>query len=558
MKNKRTNKSASGRSGERGAALVTMLLISLLLLTAGGALIMTTSMTATNAGESSAEAEAYYAAEAGAQSVLNVMRGNVPPNPLFVSNPMGGVADANKMTFSGAVTSSTSNLSGDANPSRLSRWLSYDATYTDRVVLTNSYNPMSGMAYKPSLTDPDNSSVVTFSTSGTFTNYGTASHAFGSGNTRATVTYQPQATATITTSGTSTFGSFAISGVGPGGYTLSNEPFNLVINQTAPFPATVTVPCTLSGNISSTTSLISVSFPTQSNNVLGVSYARSSNPVNSNGTTSIPVTITAPQPNRILVRITGYGPRSAQKQMQMILSRFAFDIVSTSTITLRSADDNTVLTFSQGNSAVYTYSGYDNAGGQNLSAFGVTSTPDYNYLTGLSLPGNQVVGSPGPIQQVPIPSLPTWLQTADNARVFVDNLRTQAVNTNHYFIASSPPSSFGTTTAPVFTFVEGDCVLPPAGGAGLLVVTGKYIPDGRANFAGLILVLGGGEFDRSGGGNGNSLGSVFVARFGPSGDFLAPIFNSSGSGNSSIQYDSVWASQGLASTGPRVLAVGEF
>src|SRR5437867_4410802 len=282
MKNKRTNKSASARSGERGAALVTMLLISLLLLTAGGALIMTTSMTATNAGESSAEAEAYYAAEAGAQSVLNVMRGNVPPNPLFVSNPMGGVADANRMTFSGAVTSSTSNLSGDTNSPRLSRWLSYDSTYTDRVVLTNSYNPMSGMAYKPSLTDPDNSSVVTFSTSCTFTNYGAASHQFGSGNNKATVTYQPQASATITTSGTSTFGSFAISSVGSGGYTMSNEPYNLIITQTAPPPSTITISSTLSGNISSTTNLISVNFPTQSNNVLGVIYATSSNPVNSN------------------------------------------------------------------------------------------------------------------------------------------------------------------------------------------------------------------------------------------------------------------------------------
>src|SRR5204862_4392405 len=213
-------------------------------------------------------------------------------------------------------------------------------------------------------------------------------------------------------------GSFAISSVGSGGYTMSNEPFNLVITQTAPFPSTVTISCTLSGNISSTTSLISVNFPTQSNNVLGVIYARSSNPVNSNGTTSIPVTITAPQPNRILVRITGYGPRSAQKQMQMILSRFAFDIVTTNAITLRSADDNTVLTFSQGNSAVYSYSGYDNAGGQNLSAFGVTSTPDYNYLTGLSMPGSQVLGVPAAVQQVPISSLPAWLQTADNARAF--------------------------------------------------------------------------------------------------------------------------------------------
>jgi hypothetical protein len=72
-------------------------------------------------------------------------------------------------------------------------------------------------------------------------------------------------------------------------------------------------------------------------------------------------------------------------------------------------------------------------------------------------------------------------------------------------------------------------------------------------------VLGGGTLLRDGGGNGNSLGAVAVAKFDPtSGNFLAPTFNSSGSGNSSIQYDSDWVRRALNNTGPGVLGVSEY
>jgi hypothetical protein len=74
------------RRGERGAALISTLLISTLLLTAGGMLILTTSLSATNTVASTNEAQAYYGAEAGLQSTLNVLHGNVLPSPLFVSN----------------------------------------------------------------------------------------------------------------------------------------------------------------------------------------------------------------------------------------------------------------------------------------------------------------------------------------------------------------------------------------------------------------------------------------------------------------------------------------
>lgn len=555
-------KKAKGKSGyqsERGAALITVLLISVPLLMAGGGLIMITSMGVANTADAAAETKAYYAAEAGAQQVLGVLRGNVAPNPMFASNPMGSIAPENQISFKRAVDTSTSNLSDDGSSfARLSRWLSYASTYPDRVPLVASYSPQTGMAFSTSLTDPDNSKTVTFSTSGGFTNYGlAASHQFGSSSPKATVTYVPQASTTITGTGSSSFGYFRIQD-SVGTVTLTDEPFKLTITQTSPSTTTININCTLSATITSNTSLISVTFPTQSNNV-GTVYARSSNPVNTNNsTTPIAVTVTSPQPNRITAIITGYGPRAAQKQMQMLLSRFAFDLNSVATITLRSADNGDAASFNAGSSSVYSYSGYDNAGGQDLPAIGVTSAVDYTSLTDMSLPSSQIFGSPVNVQQVSVPDLPSWLQSADAARALVIQLRTMAQNNGRYFTAAAPPSSFGTTAAPLVTFVDGDCTLPPAGGAGLLVVTGALIADGNAPYKGLMLVLGGGSLIRNGGGNGDSLGSLVVARFDNSGDFLAPTFNSNGSGNSTITYDSDWVRRAMAAPGPRVMAVGEF
>jgi hypothetical protein len=69
------------RQNEKGAALITALLLSLLLLAAGGTLILTTTMTGITARDSTAEMQAYYAAEAGVSKVLEVLRGNVQSSP---------------------------------------------------------------------------------------------------------------------------------------------------------------------------------------------------------------------------------------------------------------------------------------------------------------------------------------------------------------------------------------------------------------------------------------------------------------------------------------------
>ena len=109
---------ARRRDGERGAALITSLLVAMMLLAAGGALIATTGMAASNAVDATAEAQAYYAADAGLQAALNVIRRNKA-----ATNPAVD-ADFHNIVCNGA---GACNNTGTNN---LSLWL----TYTGSVV----------------------------------------------------------------------------------------------------------------------------------------------------------------------------------------------------------------------------------------------------------------------------------------------------------------------------------------------------------------------------------------------------------------------------------------
>ncbi len=441
------------RQGERGAALITTLLISALLLTAGGMLILTTSMSATNTVDAAAEMQAYYGAEAGLQATLNVLRGNVLPNPLFVANPAGSVAPENRIDFTKALSAATSNLAGDPTtagfPKRLSRWLTYNytpngSTYADRVGISTGYNPFTGVAYDVQLTDPDNT------------------------------------------------------------------------------------------NLATTT------------------------------------------PTRIIVRSTGYGPRGARKTLSMMLHANGLDIEVPAALVLRGHDNATTnLTIDLGNSNSKTYSGSDNAGlqptkptlaisGHDVATVqaayaakpGTVSDPKFNVL---DLPND-----PAPAGTTTVPT-PWFLKTADDARAFLVQAETLA---NSCAAAGSPcqkrgvvlnslTGSPGTAAAPQFTIVKGDCTLE--GGAGLLIVTGTlYFNGAGPNFNGIILVLGQGRLIKQGGGNRDIYGSIMIARFGATGDFLEPTFDyANGVGTSNLQYDSRNVLNSSVMPGALVMGVAE-
>src|SRR5678816_46169 len=81
MRSQKSTVCFKDRVGEKGAALITAVLLSMLLLAAGGTLVLTSTMTGITARDSTAEMQAYYAAEAGVARTLEVLRGNVNSNP---------------------------------------------------------------------------------------------------------------------------------------------------------------------------------------------------------------------------------------------------------------------------------------------------------------------------------------------------------------------------------------------------------------------------------------------------------------------------------------------
>jgi hypothetical protein len=272
------------------------------------------------------------------------------------------------------------------------------------------------------------------------------------------------------------------------------------------------------------------------------------------------------EPIRLLLRVTGYGPKGALKKLDLVVKRTNFDYVPPAMLMMRGSNDGTPVTFEIGDSNAKDYSGIDHAPtGNQLPTFGATNDADMNIEA--TADDKERVESPK-AATLSDSSLPVWLQTANDARAFLADQKANAIGQNRpdgSCALSGPDPSPGCSyytsfngTANGFTFVDGNCVLD--GGAGLLIVTGNLEMNGNPNFNGLILVLGGGTVNRDGGGNGNVYGAMVVAKFDlvGNGGFKGPSFLTNGSGTSTMQYDSAAVRQALNLAGPRVLAVGEY
>lgn len=400
-----TNRNNDRNANERGAALITALLVSTLLLIVGGALIMTTNIAQGLAIDSTAELQAYYSAEAGVNATLNILRGNVAPNVAGTKATFRNVAD---------------------NPT-LTTWLTYGATIDGVNVVEVSSAPT--MGYTVTVTDPD---------------------------------------------------------------------------------AATTPP--------------------------------------------------GKDPTKLLIHATGYGPRGSKKQMEVMVTRFIFDFTPQAMIMMISDDDHTTPQpgFAIGDSEAKDYSGYDQTDPtRSLPVFGVTHDNDLVLATNTIMTSKpETVSGVDKVTEFSNSQLPTFLQNADNARAFLNDLQERAQTTERYFTGNT--TDMGTVDNPKFTFIDGDATLTE--GAGLLVVTGKLVSDGAVGFKGIVLVLGGGDFERSGTGNSDLLGAIVVAKFartGP-GPFLAPTFSVNGGGTGLTGYDSTAVDRALSSAGIRSLGVREY
>lgn len=588
-----------GGRDERGAAMIMMLLVSMLLLAAGGALIMTTALTTTTVYESTPETLAYYAAETGLEDTLNVLRGNGQASAAPTCAP--AVTDPQKISFRRALTRCTSNLSGDPQdttfPLRLSRWLNYNyqppnLAYPDRVAITPGYSPLNGTAYSIALRDPDRSHLVSYSVTGRFNTGGLSTPIFGSGANTAILTYTPPAPVTTTA-----YPSTAVSlGTVTAQFTLPlgadiplDTTLTLTINQVAPWPATYTIINRLTGTIApgglNTAKILygeqSVVFGGTTLDLPGSLNLIGGLLGSGNGDNQLTATLTAPEPRRLIVTSTGYGPRGARKFLEMTLDNFVFGIRPPAPICIRGSDNvGQSMVFDLGSSNAKRYSGVDASGQQPTSpAVAITLHDWWAANDGISkggtvqpvppgdpndpklaildhtIPPSSVANpnpipmpwaSPSPIPVRPPPQAvtPDFLRTADAARELLygadgnSGLRAKA-KAQGRLIESSFTGTAGSYTTGGLTFVDGNCTLE--GGGGLLVVTGDLVLKGNSQFRGIILVMGNGTVTRSGGGNAEIRGAWIVANFsrnGP-GNFGAPTFDVSGGGGSEFQFD--WA-----------------
>jgi hypothetical protein len=613
------------RKDEKGAALVMSMLVSFLLIAASAGMILSVTMNSANVTDATAEQQAYHAAESGIQSVVEILRYRctaavspckVRPTPLLdTSKP--DYNKANTINYVKALTAATSNGPSDASPlARLSRWVSYNGSAaTDRVKLappSATYDPSTGYAYTLDISDPDHTgNNLSFSARGVLWDHDAGNSmqkTYGSGANTILLRYTPRAetpyTITAGSPAATDFGVFNIQINGSGAQIPANLRFEITVRMTAPYPATRVIRGYLETNSAPYTNPPKLIFDSETYTLRGSSLdlnitgavmrTTGSAPfgyeftmvTSGGGSNPISGTVSAPEPDRLLVRSTGYGPRGATKTLEAIIQNNFFNgLGAPATITMVGppSASNGNFTFDPGNSNAMLYSGQDIVAGSTdiIPPIGTTNPPDPdgedpNLDAVLAAVGghiaNNVQGTPSNVSE----EMPPWMATPAALDATVRTLYNVAINsydasnlTGRYFPSGTQPSSWGDNASGTgITFCDGDCELGPVAGGGLLIVTGDLTLRGNFSFNGLIIVTGPGGVIRNGGGHGTIQGNIIVAPYDNSriGDnanpaagagFLAPMWHTNGGGASTIQYNSNNQMSGLGAVSNVVLGVVE-
>lgn len=287
------------------------------------------------------------------------------------------------------------------------------------------------------------------------------------------------------------------------------------------------------------------------------------------------------EPNRLLVRVNGYGPSGARKEMRMIVSRNAFDPTVPAMMTLIGTPGGSpAMSFDSGSSANHVYSSLDNATGMptGLPAFGVTNAGDAAIAAAHAASNTTSAPASGVLTGA---SVPYYLQSPQNARDFLTVMQREAMRQAAPIDGSPPTATYCAPPAPCigkesaaaedgnpvgFTFVNGDYTMSSGAGSGLMIVTGELTTNGGTDFNGLLLVIGAGYVNRDGGGGGAFYGGNFIARVDwpvvspatPLANFGAPFFNFNGAGHATMQYDSAAIANALQLLPAPVLGVKEY
>ena len=600
---------------ERGAAMVMALLVSFLLLVASAGLLLESSTNSMNVTDATAEQQAYNAAESGIQSAVHVLRDNITLADADRIDPTKPATDkANRIDFRKALKLETSNridpslCTGppDSQPvdctPRLSRWLAYHDTEVDRVAIgSGTYDRRTGHAYSLEISDPDNTgNVVTFSTTGRLYDSDdgvpTRKTYTGSGGGSVTVQYNPINVTNLNvgdTSAITSLGTFNVAITSPGAPIEAFNRFEIIVTLTKPYYAVRVIRGYIQTNSGAMTAPPKIIFDAQTHTLSGSQITLDfdwGSPVNQSiigppqrygyeadmniGDSNVRAQITSPEPKRLLIKSTGYGPRGSFKELEAIIQKDFFDgLTAPATLTLVGPDadpNGGTFTFNPGSSSVTVYSGADTASTDIIPPIGTINQENLEEVED-SVDGfpphpfnGTVIGSPSDVSG----EMPYWLTSPLHLDAAVRSLYAVANASGRYFPSGTQPTTYGdNTTAQGITFCDGNCELSGNGG-GIMVVTGTLTLKGNFNFNGLIVVTGAGGVTRSGGGNGTIQGNMVLAPYENSpiadnitptadAEFLAPSYDLSGGGNSTIVYNSNSVSGGLIAVSNFVLGVAE-
>ena len=390
------------RSGEKGAALVTVVLLMILLLSVTGAIVMVTTLSNTSTVDLVAEKQAFNAAEAGMQLALNVLRGN--------SSGAG-------VSFKDAAVRVTSNKPDDWFPApRLSNWLnySYPASQPDRVPLTSPYEPYSGLAYSVSVSAPDSVPSVVPTPNPSWID---------------------------------------------GPVVKPNPPVKPSRPAWHPWHC---------AHCSWDYTHCSLYNPPNNGTLRADGYgcrhkhcippAGWGEPVDGGY-------------ERLIVRVIGYGPRGARKQLELMVKRKLFTYDGEALIYMRGSTYGGDITFTTSGEPKVTFDGGD----ANI-AFGINNTADQTLIEEVINRKDKITiaGKGDDYEVFGASETDPWLSTADEARELVADMDYDARLRGRWF-ASYPTGNDGTDAAPEISFVKGNATIT-SDGAGILVVTGNLRP----------------------------------------------------------------------------------
>jgi hypothetical protein len=543
--------------------------------------------------------------------------------------------------------SNLTTAGNDAN-ARLSRWLGYETgTYNDRVKLGSpltTYVASNGYAFSLNIFDPDHTgSAVTYWTKGVLNNcdrvdindpdsacadapyYPHKTYGDPASGNFLRITYFPKIVNNqdVSTSGNPSvdWGFFKVERAGSGAQINGFNRFEIVVNMTAPYRAQRVMrgwieTNTLSSGSWSTPRIIfdSQTYTLQGSLInLSISGSSATSVTCASGSTTwtlptmvncpndspqrvgyeaslsvgdniINGTMSPPEPIRLVIQSTGYGPRGAVKKLEAVIQKNFFNgLTAPATLTLVGAPCPTPISnpcFNPGSSNVTTYSGDDAVSTDIIPPIGTTNSDNLDTVQSCidrqdpcrNPPFNgNIVGVPSNVNN----EIPDWLSTPQLMDVAIHSLADTAIGsadpnnpTGRFFPSGTTPSTFGNNaTGTGITFCDGDCTFTGNGG-GILVVTGTLTLHGNFSFNGMIIVTGAGGIRRSGGGTGILQGNIVVAPYSnnriadnltPAADaqFLPPIYDLSGGGNSTIQYNSNSVANGLTAVSNFVLGVAE-